>query len=280
LAARRALAALAVAAVSISFAAPLVRLAHVSGPVAAWWRLLVGSLLTLLAAVAAGEVPEARVLARALPGGVLLATHFALWFESLRFSSIASSTGIVVAYPVLAAVLDYARGSAGRRVVAASLLGAAGVAALSTPWAGATLTGSLLAFAAAAAAAGYFVLGRRLRVGGASTLEYTLSVYSAAFAVLSVYLAVRGVNPLRVPRGSIPVLVALGVVPMIGGHTAMNYALAYMPASRVTLVALVEPYGASLLGWLLLGERLPLAALPGLLATSLAVWAAFREEAG
>jgi len=276
---RTTLLAFATAAISISLAAPLAKMAAVPGPVAAWWRLLIGSLATLTLSMHYHGIHFRRdVLPHALLGGGLLAAHFSLWFESLHYSSIASSTGIVVTYPAIAAAVEAVTGTTSLRTVLATAVTALGVALLSTPWAGATPRGSILAILAAAAAASYFLLGRRLRVHGLSTLEYTLLVYTSACAALSIYLIVRSVNPLFVPFDSIPFLVLLGLIPMLGGHTVMNYLLGHMPASRVTLVALVEPYGASLLGWALLGEKPSPAALPGLMVAVIGVWLSLREH--
>jgi drug/metabolite transporter (DMT)-like permease len=253
--------ALVVALISISWAAPLVRLAGVSGPIAAWWRLLIGWLVTFAALAVSGGLQGfngrlRNILYPSLLSGAALAGHFALWFESLRFSSIVSSTGIVVAYPLIIGIYEaLVDRVVSVRSVFGVLLSVAGVSILSMPWSGASLRGSLLSFLAAVLAAVYFLLGRRLRVRGISTLEYTFLVYLSAFLVIAMYdLAVR-LAPLDVPRRSIPYLVALGLVPMIGGHTMLNYALAYMPATTVTTVALLEPYGASLIGWLVLGEK-------------------------
>lgn len=272
--------ALGIAAVSISFAAPLVKLAGVNGVAAAWWRLLIGSAVTLLGAAIAGQLPGWRLIRATGAGGVLLGAHFSLWFESLRHSSVASSTGIVVSYPVMAGIVEYLVGETGRGVLVGAVLGFSGVLILSTPWAGGSLMGSVLSLAAAAAAAAYFVIGRRLRTGGVSTLEYTSGVYVAAFAAVTLYAVVLGVDPVHVPRRSLPYLVALGVVPMIGGHTMMNYALGYFPAALVSSVALLEPYGASILAWALLGEKPSPLVLPGLLLSVAGAWLSLREELG
>ncbi len=259
-------AALLLALLGISSAAPLARLAAVDGYTAAWWRLLVGSLATLAAALAAGRLPRPRDAASAAAPGALLAAHLALWLESLRHSSVASSTGIVVSYPVMASVYEalVERATPPRALLGAAL-GFTGVAVLSTPWAGATPLGSLLSLAAAAAAAGYFLLGRRLRSRGMGVVEYTLAAYTTALAALTLAAPLLGAEPWYAPRRALPYLVLLGLVPMLLGHTMLNYALGYLPASTVTTVALLEPYGASLLAWLLLGEPPPPAALPGML---------------
>jgi drug/metabolite transporter (DMT)-like permease len=276
----RVYAALVVALVSISWAAPLARLAGVSGPVAAWWRLLVGWLVTaaLLLAVGGLRRGSSGLLMVSAVSGAALAGHFALWFESLRYSSIASSTGIVVSYPLLIGVYEaLVERSVSVRGVVGVVLGFAGVAVLSTPWSGASPRGSVLSFSAALLASVYFLLGRRLRVSGLSTLEYTFTVYLAAFTAIAAYDLAAGLHPLSVPSRSIPFLVALGLVPMIGGHTMLNYALAYLPATTVTSVALLEPYGASLIGWLVLGEEPPPASIAGVGLTVAGAYMVLKE---
>jgi len=269
-------AALALALLGISSAAPLARLAGVDGYTAAWWRLLVGSLATLAAALALGRLPPRGLLLSSLPPGALLAAHLALWLESLRHMSVASSTGIVVSYPVFAAVYEALAEGVTVETLLGAVLGFAGVAVLSTPWSGATPLGAALSLSAAAAAAGYFILGRRLRVKGAGVVEYTLSAYGAAWLLLTAAAPLLDARPWSPPGHSIPYLILLGLLPMLLGHTMLNYALGYLPASTVTTVALLEPYGASLLAWLLLSEPPPPAALPGMALSVAGAWLSLR----
>jgi len=268
-------AALVTAFVGISFAAPLARLAGVDGFTAAWWRLMIGSFVTIVLASWASQLPSLWLVLRGVPSGVFLALHLAFWLESLRHMSIASSTGIVVSYPVLIGLYEAViERSISARGFLGVVLGFLGVAILSTPWAGATILGAALSFSAAVFASIYFLIGRWLRVRGATTLEYTSAAYLAAFLVLLVMIPLTGTRPWRAPSHSIPYLVLLGLVPMLMGHSMMNYALGYYPAAVVTGVALLEPYGASLLGWLLLGEKPPLASLPGMVLSVTGAWLA------
>jgi drug/metabolite transporter (DMT)-like permease len=264
--------------IGISFAAPLARLAGVDGFTAAWWRLLVGSVATIIMAAASGELPHLHLVLHSIPSGVFLALHLALWLESLRHMSIASSTGIVVSYPVLIGVYEaLIKRYITIRGLVGVLFGFLGIAILSTPWAGATLVGAILSFTAAVFAAIYFLIGRSLRVRGASTLEYTSAAYLAAFLVLLALTPLAGSEPWNAPRHSIPYLILLGLVPMLLGHSMMNYALGFYPATIVTGVALLEPYGASLLGWLLLGEQPPLASIPGTILSISGAWLALTS---
>jgi drug/metabolite transporter (DMT)-like permease len=248
---------------SISWAAVLYRLAGVPGVDAAWWRLLVGSAAT--APLARARPRLGRLLYAA--AGLALAAHLALWFESLRYTSVAASTGIVVTYPAYVAVAEWVID--GEAMCAPRMLGLlaaiAGVAVLAEPWRGGlTLVGGALSLLGALAASAYFYLGRRARRGGAGLGEYTLSVYLWALAGSSIWAGLAGGDPLHVPARSLPYLALLGLVPMLGGHTMLNYALRFYPASTVTTVALLEPFGASLLAWLLLSEAPPPTAWVGL----------------
>jgi len=47
------------------------------------------------------------------------------------------------------------------------------------------------------------------------------------------------------------VFLALAAVPMMLGHTGINYALRYLPAYVANLASLGEPIGATLIAWVL-----------------------------
>ena len=47
------------------------------------------------------------------------------------------------------------------------------------------------------------------------------------------------------------VFLALAAVPMMLGHTGINYALRYLPAYVANLASLGEPVGATLIAWAL-----------------------------
>lgn len=272
---------LLLALLGISSAAPLAKLAGVDGVTASIWRLAIGSSVTLLLLLAKRQsLPVAGAAGRAVVSGLFLAAHLALWLESLRYMSVASSTGIVVSYPIITALYETLRGEVGNpwRVLAGVLLGFLGVFILSTPWAGATLYGALLSFSAAVMASAYFILGRRLRVSGLTTLQYTLVAYGSATLALILVSLVLGIGFWSPPRESIPYLTLLGLVPMLLGHSMLNYALAFYPASIVTTVALLEPYGASLLAWLVLGETPGVLTLAGMLLSITGAWITLRSS--
>ena len=262
---------LLVAVANISTASVLVRLAGVHGFAAATWRLVLGSLFTLLLLLAAerglGGLRGAsrRDLALMTASGVALALHFGFWMMSLYHLSVAASVTIVDSYPAVLAIV-------GRLVfrerysplqLAGAGLAMAGVAGLAfhaantglAPPGGDPALGALLSFLGMLAVAAYFSIGKGLR-RRYTTLEYTLVVYSAAAATAALVSLAWGVKLWGYPGETYMYLALLAVLPMLGGHTLINYALGRLTLLAATVPVLGEPVGASILAWLILGEPL------------------------
>ncbi len=244
----------AIGAFSVWWAAPLVKLAGVDALTAAWWRFVIGAWGALAAhrILCTGCEPDLRARGGWV-AGVLLALHMILWFDSLREATTLASTAIVCTYPAFAAMADVVRGEIPWWKATGVTLALA--SAIMLTYTGAPARAVLEALASSIAAAAYFQALRLERIRGMSATGLALVAYTSASIVTSLAALASGVNPLSAPPSSIPYLVALGLVPMLVGHTLLNYALAYLPASIVTGLVVTEPPGASLLAYLLLGEK-------------------------
>ena len=268
---------LIVAVVNVSTASILVRLAGVHGFVAASWRLLLGSMLTMallallyfLGRHRRPVMPSKGDLLLAAVSGAALALHFGLWMVSLFHLNVALSVTIVDSYPALIAVIG--RLFFGERYTSRQLMGAAlamlGVASLSLysgyeglgPPGGNPLLGSLLALGGMIAVSVYFSIGKKLREKY-TTLEYTLLVYSIA-SVTSIALTVYVVREEMTgyEAETYVYLMLLALLPMLGGHSLINYALRKLTLLAATIPILGEPVGAAILAWIVLGEPIGLA---------------------
>ena len=115
------------------------------------------------------------------------------------------------------------------------------------------MVGNLLALAGALFAAGYLLIGRKVR-GNISLLSYTFLVYGIAGIVLLLF-AFSFREPLW---GFSPptylILLALAIIPQIIGHSSFNWALGYLSAAFVSITLLGEPIGSAVLAFLLLQE--------------------------
>lgn len=192
--------------------------------------------------------------------GCFLALHFATWFSSLNYTTVASSTVLVTTHPLIVLAFSYLMW--GERVGPGALAGAvlALAGAVLVGWGDFTggsdaLLGDLLALLGAAAVGGYFLVGRAVRPR-VDILAYSVLTYGVAAALLLASAIAFG-QPLRgFPPGDWVIFAALAVFPTILGHTFFNWALRYLPASVVSVSILGEPIGASILAWLI-WQQLP-----------------------
>jgi len=197
-----------------------------------------------------------RGLGLALVAGGFLALHFALWTESLRLTTVASSVALVTTNPLFVGLLSSLfLGERPSRAlwqgiglsVAGGLLIGWGDFALG----GTALLGDVLALLGAVASSAYLLVGRRARDEG-PLVPYATVAYGIAAALLLAG-ASGGGDPLPLPTEWLWIaLLALG--PQLLGHTSVNWALRRFPASAVAVAILGEPVGATLWAYLVFGE--------------------------
>jgi len=199
--------------------------------------------------------------------GIFLAFHFTLWFESLRHTSVASSTTIVCT-EVIWVSLGYAlflKGRMSLRAVAAvavTLLGSALIAFADTSAGGAHLYGDLLSLLAAIAVAAYVLLGRVVRET-VSTTVYTYIVYVSCAVMLLVFCVIQGNTLLGYGINGIIVGFLLAVFSTILGHSIFSWCLKYFSPSFVSASKLCEPVVAAILAGFLFGESPAILQLAG-----------------
>lgn len=192
--------------------------------------------------------------------GVCLALHFTTWFESLKWTSIASST-VLVSTEVIFTALGFAlflKGRIPRLGVLAIALAFCGsvVLALSDHSGGAgALKGDLLALAGAVFVALYTLIGQVQRARQ-STTTYTFLTYAACLATLLVLDAATGTPVLGWGLGETAVGLLLAVVCTLLGHSLFSWSLKWLSPAYVSAAKLCEPVFAALMGLLLFGESL------------------------
>jgi len=273
---------LILAVLATTYAGPIVRLAAAPALAIAFWRLtlvlpVTGGLAVMEGRWEKGEgrsgadqsvhLPSPISLTLMVLSGLLLAAHFWTWIASLRFTTVASSVVLVSLKPIfvwaLAAVWLHEHPSRreawgiGIAVVGATLIGI-GDARLSLG----ALGGDALALAGALTAAGYYVIGRRVRAT-VGVWTYASIVYAVAAVTLLAVALARGIPLTGFAGRDWAVFGALAAGPMLVGHTGMNYALKHYRATTVNVAALGEPVGATIIAWLWLHESPPVLALIG-----------------
>lgn len=200
--------------------------------------------------------PRARLALVA--SGVALALHFATWVTSLSYTSIASSVLLVNTAPLFA--VGFSRAFLGEKApghilvaIAIALTGAVLIAAGDWSESPASLLGSALAVAGAIALALYHVAGRGLRET-MPLAAYVFAVWTVAALSLLVFCLAGRVPLLGYGGRTVLCFVALALLPTLAGHGLVNRSLRALSAPTVGLFLLGEPIGASLLGYVFLGE--------------------------
>lgn len=209
----------------------------------------------------------------AILSGIFLALHFATWITSLAYTSVASSVVFVSTTPLWVALLSplFLKEKVGGKVwlgMGLAFLGGVTVAfsdicslqagSLTCPpvgefFQGRAFIGDLLALCGAWMAAGYLVIGRRLRAS-TSLLGYVFIVYGMAAVALVVAVFVSGTPLTGYPPETFAWFLLLALIPQLLGHSSFNYALGYLSAAYVSISLLGEPIASTLLAYFLLGE--------------------------
>lgn len=199
-----------------------------------------------------------RTVALCAVSGIFLALHFVTWFESLNYTSVASSTVIVCTESIWVALgfCIFLKG----RISTKALLGIAVtfsgsiLIAMSDYGSGNNLLkGDLLALFAAVMVAAYTLLGRVVRET-TSTTVYTYIVYF--FCGLSLFATSVATGTPLTGYGSISLLcgLLLAICSTLLGHSIFSWCLKYLSPAFVSSSKLCEPVVASLFAMVLFGE--------------------------
>ncbi|HJQ94037.1 MAG TPA: DMT family transporter, partial [Candidatus Thermoplasmatota archaeon] len=234
----------AIAVLSVSFAAPLFKLADAPPVTASFWRLALATLLLLpftWKASRAWRAYSPKDWGITAASGVALGLHFGLWVWSLEYTSVAASTCLVTLQAVFVALGGHfllgdrlkPSGWAGIGLAVAGAIAIAVTDHSTAPQPDKALLGDALALAGGLGSAAYLLIGRRLRATR-GLVEYVFPVYAIAALTLLVALPFVGQGAFAgVGTTSFVFFVLLAAVPMLGGHTVANWVVKYLPAHTV-----------------------------------------------
>ena len=254
--------ALAIGVASVSFSAILVKLASAPSGIIAFYRLLF-TVLLMLPVFLIKYRHELKLIRKkdwllSIAAGVFLAFHFILWFESLNYTSVASSTVLVTLQPLFAFAGAYFffKERFSLRAIGSGVIAIAGSFVIS--WgdfriSGMALWGDILALIACALVTGYLLFGQSV-VKRISSITYTFVVYSISAITLFVYVLIKGeaLAPYAVEDWIYFILLA--IFPTLLGHSLFNWALKWLSTTTISMAILLEPVGATVLAYFILDE--------------------------
>ena len=255
--------ALIIGAFSISTSAIFVKFTDAPSAVIAFYRLFFAVVfmtpLFIVKHIRETKQMNKKDWAFAVLSGTLLAFHFILWFESLRYTSVASSVVLVTLQPIFAFVggFFFFKEKMTMSEWVSALLAILGSVIIS--WgdfriSGKALYGDMLALIACAMVTGYWLVGQHLRKQF-SLITYTYIVYGIASLVLSVYVSLFRYSFLSYNANDWWCFILLAVIPTLFGHSLFNWAMKWVNAAMVSMAILFEPIGAIILAYIWLDEQ-------------------------
>lgn len=256
---------------SVALSAIFVKMTSADSGVTAFYRMLF-SVLIMSPVFFLKYTHEIKKLSKrdwtfASIAGVFLSFHFILWFESLNYTSVASSTVLVTLQPLFAFAGTYFFFKekvsiktliAGAIAIAGSVLIGYGDFKVS----GSALYGDLLALIACALITAYLLFGQDVRKR-LSLVTYTFVVYSVSTITLFFYILFKGESFGPYPTSEWMWFLLLAIIPNLLGHTLFNWALKWVSTNVISIAILFEPIGAAILAYFILGEYLSVSQIVG-----------------
>ncbi|KFL43621.1 membrane protein [Lysinibacillus sp. BF-4] len=256
---------------SVSLSAIFVKFSNAESGVIAFYRMLF-SVLLMLPVFLKSYTHELKALSKkdwlfSSIAGIFLAFHFILWFESLNYTSVASSTVLVTLQPLFAFIGTYFffKESLSLKTILSGIIAISGSVLIG--WgdfqvSGQALYGDLLALIACALITIYLLFGQDVRKR-LSLVTYTMVVYSASTVALFFYMIVKGQSFGPYPTIEWGWFILLAIIPNLFGHTLFNWAIKYVSTNVISIAILFEPVGAAALAYVIFNEKLQATQLIG-----------------
>ncbi|SDZ24673.1 Permease of the drug/metabolite transporter (DMT) superfamily [Bacillus sp. 166amftsu] len=253
---------LAVSIIAISFAAVFVKMSSAPSSILSMYRLWIIVIL-MLPIVWKKREEFRRIQARdwcfLIGSGFFLALHFLLWFASLKFTTVASSTIILALQPIVSLVGGFFLFKERTTSSAIATMGIAILGVMCIGWGDLGLSeqaviGDILSFLSVIAVVGYLFIGQTT-VKKVSHWIYSFTVFAFAGLFIAIYNVIMSVPFTGYSTWDWWIFILLAIVPT-ASHMINNWLLNYVNATTISMSILGEPVGASILAFFLLGEKL------------------------
>jgi len=247
---------------AVSTSAIFVKLATAEAGVIAFYRLFF-SVLLMLPIFVLKYRKELRLIVKrdwilTIISGIFLAFHFIFWFESLNYTSVASSTVLVTMQPLFAfigAYLFFKEVITVKAIISAivAIIGSVIISWGDFQVSGTALFGDILALIACGLITGYLLFGQDVRKR-MSLITYTFLVYSFSSITLLVYVVIKGEALFGHSNSDWMYFLLLAIIPTLLGHTLFNWSIKWISTTAISMAILLEPVGAAILAYYILEE--------------------------
>ncbi|WP_078427888.1 DMT family transporter [Alkalihalobacterium alkalinitrilicum] len=253
---------LTIAIIAISFAAIFVKWSEAPATILSMYRMYLACILLLpivwIKRKQFFNLSNKDWLLLAIAGS-FLGLHFALWFGSLKLTTVASSTIILSLQPIVALLGAFFFYKERMNMLLLWPIGISMIGVVMVGWGDfghgslSAMIGNLLSFLSVIAVVAYLLVGQS-KVKEISHWIYSFSVFLFAGIALTIYNLLASVPMSGYEMREWGIFILLAIVPTIA-HVIFNFLLNYVNTTTISMSILGEPVGATILAVLLLGER-------------------------
>ena len=275
---------LCVAMFSVSTSPIIARYLHNVPAVAiSFWRMGFGALILWGICLVKKQAPlKNENLKRTLIAGTLLGIHFALFFGSIKLTTIANATFLGTLAPLFTFFIEkfiLKRNHAPIILVglALAICGAIIIISNRFDFSSNYTIGNLLAIACSVFLGMAFIISENVRkeVG---TISYSRALFSTAAITLLGIALISNTTLIGFSPGEFGGLLLLGIIPTLLGHGTMYFAIRYVSPTIVAATPMGEPILASIMAWFLFQEPVGIATFIGGSITLLGLFLLARQK--
>ncbi|MCT4634199.1 MAG: DMT family transporter [Firmicutes bacterium] len=252
--------------IALSTSAVFAKLAKAPSSIIAFYRLVFSSIALLPVLLSKKNLmDEIKSLSRkqvylGITSGIFLALHYVLWFESLKYTSVASSTVIVTLQPLFSVAGGYM--IFGDKINRKSMLGII-IAIVGSIIIGMgdfqigpkAFIGDIMALLAAAIITAYFLVGQHLRKK-LSVIPYSLMGYISSSIFLFIYSLMTGVSFTGYDKNTWLMFLGLALISTILGQMLLNWVIKWLNTTIVSVGILGESIWAIIFSYIFLKETI------------------------
>ena len=272
---------LLVGVIALSTSAIFVRLANAPSSIAAFYRIFFSFLIVLPISLLKKSnrlevlsITKKEIILSVL-AGFSLALHYFLWFQSLNFTSVASSTVIVTLQPLFSLIAGYFFFKERYTIIAILGFIIAIAGSFIIGWgdfqiSSKALFGDLLAFIAAGLISMYFIIGQYARVR-LSAVNWIALSYFSAFIFLGILSYFINIPFTGYSYPTWIYLIALTLISTMLGQVVFTWLLKWFSATVISMTILGEAVGTCILGYFVLNESISLKQFIGIVLILLGI---------
>ena len=232
------------------------------------WRMGFGAIILWLFSFIRSEKPlNNSNLKRTIIAGILLGIHFALFFESIKLTSIANATFLGTLAPVFTYLIEKYFLNRNQSIsisigLLLAIIGAIIIIGNEFNFTNSYTIGNFLAIACSIFLGLAFIISENVR-SEVGTISYSRTLFLTAAITLFILSLLINTQIIGFSKFEYMGLLILGIIPTLLGHGLMYYSIKYVSPTVVASTPMGEPIIASILAWILFNEVVSLSTFIG-----------------